>query len=110
MRDPFAASPPILNDDLFNPLAKVDRIFKKLDEAVAPLRLVDQIEAKWLRLDSLLDPRAIEKMVEQGEAQMAAAMVVPPPTPIARARCTRPHVDEMQTWNPVYKPGDGPAN
>jgi hypothetical protein len=27
-----------------------------------------------------------------------------------RQKCERPHVDEMQTWNPPYSPGGGPVN
>jgi len=35
-----------------------------------------------------------------------AAQILPP----AAHKCTRPHIDEMQTWNPPYEAGDGPAN
>ena len=28
----------------------------------------------------------------------------------ARRKCDRPHVDEIQTWNPSYKAGNGPMN
>lgn len=77
----------------------------------APTTGVDEEEASKAELVRALNETADRVLRDPMRVAAiigaAVAAQIPPPAP---HRCTRPHVDEIQTWNPAYKQGTGPLN
>jgi hypothetical protein len=52
----------------------------------------------------------VRVLVAAGTRPFIAEVVASIPAPHAPHVCTRPHIDEMQTWNPAYRAGAGVTN
>jgi hypothetical protein len=75
----------------------------------APITGVDEEEAK-AELVRALAARADAVVTDSVSSSALAAPLAAQIPPPAVHKCTRPHIDEMQMWNPPYKPGGGPTN